>query len=166
MTGETALRWSQDDPWSFVEMLACRSAARFIRGTDFAPAIRRWTPDLLDEIQGIATGAAMDRETILAFQLLDEMWSSEDIILGDHCSSLGFPAQGAEPAHVAQNVDVELFRDGFQVLLHIKHADSDLESFVLSTAGLSGFNLNRTTVGKEGKNGRTHRNRAAPAAEV
>ncbi len=125
-----------------------KAIARFIKGTDFAPAIRRWTPDLLDEIQGIAAGAEMDWETILAFQLLDEMWSSEDVILAEHCSSLGLPAQASEPAYVAQNVDVESFRDGFQVLLHVKHADSDLESFVLSTAGLIGFTgLNNRSVG-------------------
>lgn len=127
---------------------AAEVIARFLRGTDFVPAIRRRTPDLLDEIQGIAAGADMDWDTILAFQLLDEMWSSEDIILAGHCSSLGLPAQGAEPACVAQNVDVESFRDGFQVLLHIKHADSDLESFVLTTAGLIGFNgMNNRSVG-------------------
>jgi hypothetical protein len=114
--------------------------ARLIKGTNFVPAIQRWTPDLLDEIRGIAAGADMAWETTLAFQLLDEVWSNEDVILGEHCSSLGVPAQGSEPTHVAENLDVESFRDGFQVLLHIKHADSDLESFVLSTAGLIAFN--------------------------
>ena len=122
--------------------------ARFVRGIDFVPAIRRWTPDLQDEIRGIAAGADMDWQTVLALQLLDEMWSNEDVILAEHCSSLGIPAQAAEPAYVAQNVDVESLRDGFQVLLHIRHADSDLESFVLSTAGLMGFNgLNNRSVG-------------------
>jgi isopenicillin-N N-acyltransferase-like protein len=130
------------------QMDADEAIARFIGGTGFAPAIRRWTPDLLDEIRGIAAGADMAWETILAFQLLDEMWSNEDVFFAEHCSSLGLPAHGSEPAYVAQNVDVESFRDGFQVLLHIKHADSDLESFVLSTAGLIGFNgINNRSVG-------------------
>jgi hypothetical protein len=35
------------------EAIAC-----FVKGTDFAPAIWRWTRDLLDEIRGIAAGAA------------------------------------------------------------------------------------------------------------
>jgi len=131
-----------------VQMDAGEAIARFVKGTDFAPAIQRWTPDLLDEIRGIAAGAGMDWDTILAFQLLDEMWSNEDVFFAGHCSSLGFPAQASEPAHVAQNVDVESFRDGFQVLLHIKHADSDLESFVLTTAGMIGFNgINSRSVG-------------------
>jgi predicted choloylglycine hydrolase len=130
------------------QMDADEAIDRFVRGTDFAPAIQRWTPGLLDEIRGIAAGADIDGETMLAFQLLDEMWSNEDVFFAEHCSSLGFPPHGSEPAYVAQNVDVESFRDGFQVLLHIKHADSDLESFVLSTAGLIGFNgMNNRSVG-------------------
>jgi len=144
---EVVGRWKGEVAHMY-QMDADQAIARFIRGTDFAPAIQRWTPDLLDEIQGIAAGADMDWETILAFQLLDEMWSNEDVFYAEHCSSLGFPAQASEPAYVAQNVDVESFRDGFQVLLHIKHADSDLESFVLSTAGLIGFNgMNNRSVG-------------------
>ena len=144
---EVVGRWKGEVAHMY-QMDADQAIARFIRGTDFAPAIQRWTPDLLDEIRGIAAGADMDWETILAFQLLDEMWSNEDVFYAEHCSSLGFPAQASEPAYVAQNVDVESFRDGFQVLLHIKHADSDLESFVLSTAGLIGFNgMNNRSVG-------------------
>ena len=130
------------------QMDADEAIARLIRGTDFTPAIRRWTPDLLDEIRGIAAGADMDWETILAFQLMDEMWSIDQLFFAGHCSSLGLPAQAPEPTYLAQNFDVESFRDGFQVLLHIKHADSDLESMVLSTAGLIGFNgMNNRSVG-------------------
>lgn len=122
------------------QMDADEVIARLVAGTNFIPAMQRWTPDLLDEVRGIAVGANMTWETMFAFQLLDEMWGNEEIIRGEHCSSLGFSAQDSGPAYVAQNVDVESFRDGFQVLLHIKQTDSDLESFVLSTAGLIGFN--------------------------
>jgi len=41
------------------QMDADEAIARFIGGTDFVPAIRRWTPDLLDEMRGIAAGADM-----------------------------------------------------------------------------------------------------------
>jgi len=138
----------KDELARMFQMDAGEAIARFLRGTDFRPAIRRWTPGLLDEIGGIATGADLDWETAFAFQLLDEMWSNEDVFFGEHCTGLGLPAQGGEPAYLAQNVDVESFRDGFQVLLHIKPADSDLESLVLTTAGLIGFNgLNNGPVG-------------------
>ena len=122
--------------------------ARLIAGTGFIPAIERWTPDLLDEIRGIAAGANIAWETMLAFQLLDELWSNEEFFFAEHCSSLGLPPQGSEPAIVAQNLDVELLRDGFQVLLHIKDAGSDIESFVVTTAGLIGFNgMNNQSIG-------------------
>ena len=47
----------------------------FVQGTDFLPAIRRWTPGLLDEIEGIARGSAQPWEWIYASNLLDEEWT-------------------------------------------------------------------------------------------
>ena len=47
----------------------------FVQGTDFLPAIRRWTPGLLDEIEGIARGAAQPWPWIYAYNLLDEEWT-------------------------------------------------------------------------------------------
>ena len=144
---EVIARWKGEVAGMY-KMDADEVITRLVTRTDFIPAIQRWTPDLLDEIRGISVGADMAWEIVLAFQLLDEMWSNEDIILAGHCSSLGIPVRGSEPAFVAQNVDVESSRDGFQVLLHIKHTDSDLESFVLSTAGVIGFNgMNNHSVG-------------------
>jgi isopenicillin-N N-acyltransferase-like protein len=121
---------------------------RFLAGTDFVSAMRTWTPGLLDEIRGIAQGAGLGFDTMLAYQLLDEMWNNAAVVVGEHCSSLGLPAGGGEPACLAQTVDVERFRDGFQVLLHIRHPDSDLESLVLTCAGLVGFNgVNNKNIG-------------------
>src|SRR3954449_4246677 len=45
--------------------------ASFVAGTDFLPAIRRWTPGLLDEISGIARGSAQPWQWIYASNLLD-----------------------------------------------------------------------------------------------
>ena len=144
---EVVGRWKGELAYMY-QMDADEVIHRFVNGTNFVPAIQRWTPDLIDEVRGIAAGADMAWETMQVFQLLDEMWNNEDIILSGNCSSLGFSTQGSEPAYVAQNIDVESFRDGFQVLLQIKQADSDLESFVLTTAGLIGFNgMNNHSIG-------------------
>lgn len=113
---------------------------RFLAGTDFTPAMHTWTPGLLDEVRGIADGSGLGFDALLTLQLLDEMWSNADVVLREHCSSLGLPAGRGEPACLAQTVDVERFRDGFQVVLHIRHPDSDLESLVVTCAGLVGFN--------------------------
>jgi hypothetical protein len=47
----------------------------FLQRTEFLSAIQQWTPDLLDEIRGIADGSALPFESLLAFQLLDELWA-------------------------------------------------------------------------------------------
>ncbi len=113
---------------------------RFLAGTDFVPPMQAWTPGLPDEIRGIADGAGLGHDTLLAYQLLDEMWNNADAIVGEHCSTLGIPPGRSELSYLAQTVDVEHFRDGFQVVLHIRHPGSDLESLVVTCAGLVGFN--------------------------
>jgi isopenicillin-N N-acyltransferase-like protein len=122
--------------------------ARFVRQTSFIPAIKKWTPDLLDEVMGVADGCGIDFDTLFVFQLADEYWMYGRDIAANRCSSLGFCRNGKTPAIIAQNMDLECFRDGFQVVLHIKPEDSDLEAFILSHAGFIGFNgLNSKAIG-------------------
>ena len=119
---------------------AAQVIQRFLGRTDFVGAIRKWTPDLLDEVRGIADGCGLSFDTMLAFQLVDELWANEDVIVGEHCTAIGFPATAEEPAYVAETLDVEAFRDGFQVVLHIVEPGSGLEALIASVAGLIGFN--------------------------
>jgi isopenicillin-N N-acyltransferase-like protein len=120
----------------------------FVQQTDYAPAMKKWAPGLLEEIEGIAGGSGLDFDTVFVFQLADEYWVNGEDITRNKCSSLGFSKDGELPAYVAQNMDLECFRDGFQVVLHIRHSDLDLESFVLSQAGFIGFNgMNDKAVG-------------------
>lgn len=129
--------------------------ARFIEGTDLLAAVTRWTPDLLEEVRGIAEGAGVDFETVFARQLLDEgLWYGLEKRLGianrnaEQCSGLGVFGQGDSPPLLAQNMDVPGYFDGLQVLLHIKHADSPLESFVFTVAGLIALNgVNNRAIG-------------------
>ena len=61
---------------------------------------------------------------------------------------MGIGKRGEQPAFIAQNMDVENYRDGFQVVLHVKQQSSDLESFVLTCAGMIGLNgMNNQGVG-------------------
>jgi isopenicillin-N N-acyltransferase like protein len=121
---------------------------RFLAATDYLPAIKKWTPELLEEIKGLAEGADVPFATMLAFQLPDEYWVQGEAIARDKCSSLGIGKRGNLPACVAQNMDVENYRDGFQVVLHIKQEGTGLEAFVLSTAGMIGLNgMNSRAVG-------------------
>ena len=121
---------------------------RFLAGTDYQPAIKRWTPDLMEEVRGIAEGSGIDVDTMLAFQLVDEYWANGGAIAGEHCSGLGIAGEGDRPTHVAQNMDLEGFRDGFQVVLHVKPPGSGPESFVFTCPGLVALNgMNSRSVG-------------------
>jgi isopenicillin-N N-acyltransferase like protein len=119
----------------------------FARATNYVPSIEKWTPDLLQEVHGIAEGAGIDFQTMLVFQLPDEYWVNGSHVAEEHCSALGISATRDHSAFVAQNMDLEGFRDGFQTILHISEA-SGVQEFVLTFPGLIGFNgLNSKGVG-------------------
>ena len=53
------------------------------------------TPELLDEIRGIAEGAGLDFDTMLVFEFMDEYLVHGEAIAAEHCSSLGWPQHAA-----------------------------------------------------------------------
>lgn len=113
---------------------------RFRGEVDFLPAVERWTPDLLLEVQGIAEGANLPLDQCRCLQYLDEHWHHLGQIQKGRmepsaCSSLG----GGRPLCLGQNMDLPRFLDGFQTLLLLRYADSDLELLVPSFAGLIGL---------------------------
>jgi hypothetical protein len=121
---------------------------RFVQKTQFLAAMEKWTPDLLEEIRGLAEGAGTDLDTMLLLQLPDEVFIHGQAIAGDRCSSLGFGKDGNSPSCIAQNMDVPSFADGFQLVLHVKEPDSDTEAFVLTQAGCIGLNgMNSHAIG-------------------
>jgi isopenicillin-N N-acyltransferase-like protein len=100
----------------------------------------------LQEVQGIAEGSGFDFSTMFAFQLLDEAWAHGEQVASEHCSSLGLARSAQQPAIVAQNMDLESFRDGNQVLLQIEEQGN--ETFVFTQAGLIALNgVNKHGVG-------------------
>ncbi len=120
----------------------------FVKKTDYLSAMKKWTPDLVEEIEGIAEGAGVDFPTLYVFQLVDEVWAAGPEVVANQCSSLGFSRNKTQPSIIAQNLDLPPFYDGFQLVLHIKSSDSDLESFVLTVPGLIALNgVNNKSVG-------------------
>lgn len=118
----------------------------FLNDTRFPEAVGRWTPGLMEEVRGIAEGSGIDFDTAFAFQCVDEeWWYSRNRRHGwkaaaDKCSVVGVFGQAGLPTFVAQNMDLLSWADGFQVLLRIRHPDSDLESLVFTQAGLIAAN--------------------------
>ena len=131
--------WKADLTRQF-KMEADAFIAKFVDRTQYVQAIRKWTPDLMDEVRGIADGANIPFDTMLVFQLVDEYWIFGGPVASEHCSGLGVARRGDRPTVVAQNMDLEGFRQGFQVVLHIKHPGSNLEAYVTTNAGLVALN--------------------------
>ena len=115
----------------------------FYRSTNFEPAIKKWTPEIYDEIKGIAESSGQRFKDVYCFQMADEFWVYLDKIENkeaNHCSGMGVAANGSNPTYIAQNLDAESFMNGSQVLLHIKAYKNEPEQYLLSSAGLVGMN--------------------------
>ena len=127
----------------------------FVENTHFTKSIKKWSPNLLEEVKGISDGSGLDFKTLYAFQLADEEWwyrrnKKLGIVLSENknCSALGVFGQEGFPPLLAQNMDIPKWTNGFQVLFHIKHQHSNLESFVFSYAGMIALNgLNSKSIG-------------------
>ena len=111
--------------------------AGFVQGTDFLPAIRRWTPGLLAEVEGIAHGANQPWEWIYAYNLLDEEWTwagRRPVGAAPGCTVAGFAPNGATPV-LGQTMDIPNVHDGTQALLRIAGGDQP-DCLVFSHAGM------------------------------
>jgi hypothetical protein len=114
--------------------------AGFVEGTDFLPAIRRWTPGLLDEIEGIARGSAQPWQWIFAHNLLDEEWtwaSERKAGIPPGCTVTGFAPEGGTPL-LAQTMDVPNIHDGTQAVLRGEPEDSPA-ALIFTRAGMIGL---------------------------
>jgi hypothetical protein len=116
--------------------------AEMLKATDFLSAIRRHTPDLLEEIEGIAAGAEAPFELVFALQLLDEEWAhrvrtrhSRERL--EKCSSVAVAA--ADSAWIGQNMDLGAYTDGSQAALAIAPEADRPGALVFTTAGMIGL---------------------------
>lgn len=122
--------------------------AEFFEYADFDTAIKKWTPDLYDEVRGIADGSGNDFHEVFVLNLLDEFWVFIDNLDNHHCTGVGVPATGTSPSHIAQNMDLENYTDGFQVLMRIPADNQHPEQLILTLPGLIALNgLNAKGVG-------------------
>ncbi|MCF8246021.1 MAG: hypothetical protein K9J37_15190 [Saprospiraceae bacterium] len=113
--------------------------ADFYQKTSFNEAIKQWTPALFEEVRGIAEGAGQSFNDIMAFNLLDEFWVYQDNLKNHHCSSMGVPARDGNPGYIAQNMDIEAYTDGYQVLLRIARNGDRPEQLILTHPGCIGL---------------------------
>ena len=113
---------------------------KFLANTDYQKAIKKWTPELWDELQGISEGSGIDLDTVFAFQLVDEIWVLGRDILAEKCTTIGLSKSEKHPVMVAQTLDIPTFYHGFQTLLHIKDPAHDMETFLFTFPGFIAAN--------------------------
>lgn len=121
---------------------------RFFQYAQFDAAIKKWTPDLYEEVRGIAEGADQNLNDVMVLNLLDEFWVYVNDLNNHHCSALGVPARNGNPGYISQNMDLETYTDGFQVLMRLERTDERPEQLILTHPGLIALNgMNETGVG-------------------
>ena len=111
----------------------------FFRSTSYVDTIQAYCPELLEEVRGISDGSGIDYETILAFQMSEEIDVLSDNLKGKHCTSIGVSKTDSTPAFLAQNMDPPLFLHGFPVLLHSSGNESHPESYIYTFPGFIGL---------------------------
>ncbi|MBK7936859.1 MAG: hypothetical protein IPJ82_07090 [Lewinellaceae bacterium] len=122
--------------------------ADFYQKTNFDDTIKHWTPDLYEEVRGIADGAGQSFGDVMLFNLVDEYWVYLDDLRNHHCSGMGVPARDGQPAYIAQNMDIEAYTDGYQVLLRIARTANRPEQLILTHPGCIGFTgMNEAGIG-------------------
>jgi hypothetical protein len=115
----------------------------FLDSTDYIPAIKKWTPDLLEEIKGISAGSGIDFNIIFAFQLTDEIWTNTRLInIPHHCTAVGINnyKKDGSSNYIAQNIDITPFYHGFEILLDIQDKGSNSRKLVTTFVGYIGAN--------------------------
>ena len=143
---EVVKRWKANTA-AVTERDADSVQREFFAYAQFGDTIRSMTPDLYDEVRGIADGSGQAFQDILVLNLLDEFWIYVDRHENHHCSSIGVPASAGRPAWVAQNMDLEKYTDGFQLLVRISRKGERPEQLILTHPGLLGLNgMNETGV--------------------
>ena len=134
--------WKQDLEAKY-QMPADTFIKVFLDSTNYIPSIKKWTPELLDEVKGISKGSGIDFNTLFAFQLVDEIWTNARLIkMPHHCTSIAvnnFLRSGGINYN-AQTIDIPPFYHDYPVLLDIKDKNSGSSKLVMTFAGYIGIN--------------------------
>jgi len=131
--GDNLERTHRIDRRRYVELLFARS--------HYLGALQEHAPLILQELEGVAAGAAVDYRTLLAFQHVNEEFEAapmfaRELGYGEACTTIVLEPTAKRPAIVAQNLDLAEYLDGFQVLLRTPCNHAEGEVLALSVPGM------------------------------
>jgi predicted choloylglycine hydrolase len=135
------IEWvSKMDPREFI--------SSFLEETDFVSAMEKWTPDILEEIQGISDGSGVDYDVIFMHQLGDEFFFNSDYVTAHKCSSIGINKSDNHPTFAAQNMDIPPYFHGYQTVMKVTEKNGD-EAMILTIpghVGITGMNSRSVSI--------------------
>jgi isopenicillin-N N-acyltransferase-like protein len=148
---EIVIKWKENISKNFSKD-ADQLLTGFFAYAHFTDDVQKYTPELYEEIKGIAAGSGQRFEDILGLNLLDEYWvflnNAQNSNEGHHCSCIGISAKGGQKAYIAQNMDIEKYCDGFQILMRISRDKNRPEQLLLTFPGCIGLTgLNEAGIG-------------------
>ncbi len=120
----------------------------FYAYANFDESIKKYTPDLYEEIRGIAEGSGQAFNDIMVLNLLDEFWVYINSMANHHCSGMGVPSVNGSTSYIAQNMDIEKYTDGYQILIRLARTKTRPEQLIVTHPGLIALNgMNDTGIG-------------------
>ncbi len=136
---QEVIKLLKNDIFLTTEIEADNFIEDFFNETDFIPSIKKWSPDLWDEVKGISDGSEIDFETILFHQLGDEFFFYTEYIFAHKCSSMGVNKSSSQSSITAQNMDIPPYFDGYQTVIKYKDSLSNKEIMYLTIPGHIGI---------------------------
>jgi hypothetical protein len=110
-----------------------------VETTGFAAAAERHAPDLLAEVRGIAEGANVAFDRVLALNLMDEeWWFTAPAEPRNACTLIAAGPADGRPTVLAQNMDLPELMDGAQAIVRYDDGKGD-GGAVLTAAGMIGL---------------------------
>jgi isopenicillin-N N-acyltransferase like protein len=120
----------------------------FFSYANFEKSIKTYTPELYEEIKGISVGSGQSLNDIMIFNLLDEFWVYINNLKNHHCSGMGVPSINGSTSFIAQNMDIEKYTNGYQILIRLERTEKRPEQLILTHPGLIALNgMNETGIG-------------------
>jgi len=119
-----------------------RYIERFYAETKFEQALKTHAPAVLEEVHAIADGANADRRALLAWQHInEEFWLALPTApQGEACSTIALGQRDTRPSLIGQNLDLDAYLDGYQILLNHPCDHSEGRILALSVPGMISLN--------------------------